>query len=282
MKPRFSGHTAPICRITLSADHIHTTSNDKTLRVWSKENGECLRILETFKYIPYHTADDRYLHVIAWADLFVFNAHSWDRIAQLHLPTSQDLQGVAQDADRLYIPSRDGKLFVIDKTTLKLEQELEIGGSAWAIACGGGHLYLSALDGSIAVWDKALLNPIGRLTGHKANVQRLEVDDRYLYSLSADRDLIVWSQDTGDVIKRLPKVFRRSMIGLRPGDRFVYLANAGEGLKVLDKGTWAFVATRPDLRVPYGKAMAVDDEYLYLGLNDFSLNAYPKGDLVSH
>lgn len=82
------------------------------------------------------------------------------------------------------------------------------------------------------------------------------------------------------VVKHLPRVFKRSLISLVPDDRFVYLANAEEGLKILEKETWEFVGARPDLRVPYGKAMAVDANYLYLGLADFSLNAYPKRELA--
>ena len=177
-------------------------------------------------------------------------------------------------------PDQGQKLSQGQKPNQGLANTLETGGSAWAIACGDKHLYLSSLEGSIAVWDKASLGSIQTLTAHKKNVQRLAVDDRYLYSLSADRDLVVWNQGNGALVKLLPKAFKRSMIGIQPGDRFVYLANAEEGLKVLEKETWEWVGARPELGVPYGKAMAVDAGYLYLGLNDFSINAYAKKDLI--
>lgn len=279
MKTRFCGHSAPICKITINDGYIHSTSNDKTLRVWHRETGECVYVVDGFKYIPTHAADSRYIYVLAWSDVFIFDVQTWEKVTQLHMDTEQDLQGVVADEQQIYITARDGKLFVIDKGCFEVIRTLETGGSAWATASSAQHLYLSSLGGSITVWDKAQLRPVQVLHGHKANVQRLAVDDRYLYSLSADRDLIVWSRTGGDLVRRIPKVFRRSMIGIAPGDQHVYLANAEEGLKILEKGTWRIAGARPDLRVPYGKGMAAEEGMLYLGLTDFSINVIPEAGL---
>jgi WD40 repeat protein len=85
---RFVGHTGPICSITVTPDRVHTASNDKTLRVWCKKSGECLRILETFEHIPTHIADERFLYVIDWADVHVFDALTLDKVARLHPPSA--------------------------------------------------------------------------------------------------------------------------------------------------------------------------------------------------
>lgn len=274
------GHSDIIAGITLGANRIHTVSNDKTLRIWDKATGECVRVLKGFGYIPIHAADERFIYLTAWADLIVFDAETGEKIAEMRLATDKDLQAIAMDESRVFISARDGKLFVIDKDRLAVDQTLDKDGSSWALACGRGRLYLSHVDGSVAVWDRATLRPLGLLTGHRGNIQRLAVDDRYLYSLSADRALIVWSQEDGTSVERLSKVFARSMIGMVSDETYLYLANVSEGLKILEKESWEFVATRPDLRVPYGKGMAVDTRCLYLGLADFSIAILDKEGVI--
>jgi WD40 repeat protein len=69
------------------------------------------------------------------------------------------------------------------------------------------------VDKSILVWEKGSFEVVRMLMGHKGNVQRVCVNDRYLLSVSVDLSAILWDKTRCDPLYRITKAHTKAING---------------------------------------------------------------------
>lgn len=276
-----TGHKDRIINLGYDPTYLYSCSKDKTIRVWNKQTKQCIHILTGFPRSPTMSVDENYLYAKSNNKLSVWDKRTWTQISRDVLPTDPDLQDVIHDEKHIYTSARDGRIFIIDKDSFSLKQEIQAHtGGIWSITQDDEYLYSASVDTTIKVWDKKDHSLQSILTGHKANIQSLCVNDRAIYSFSTDKVLLAWDKSSGELLASLKKVFKRGVLGVFCHQRFVLATSAAEGIKFLTPTSLEPVAT-VDYKISNGKAVAVDGDVFYLGLTDHSILMIHIDDLLA-
>lgn len=197
-----SGHEDAIGRITWSpcGRFIASPSEDKTVRIWNAETGECLSILEGHKYSVYSVAWSPNGQLLATGSnnegIHIWSAETYQKLTVLEV---NEFGGEALDwsldSNLLAVGCKDYKIRILEVATGQEVRVLRghtgrINCLAWSpdgkkLASGGGHK-----DETIRVWNAHSGNLTHTLIGHTNYVNCI--------AWSPNSDLLVSGAGTGD------------------------------------------------------------------------------------
>lgn len=161
------GHIDLINRIAWSPDgkYLASPSNDKTIRIWDVNNGECFQCLR---------GHDRQVSCVAWS------------------PDGQFLASGADEKDILIWDIQSGK-----NTNVLKGHTSSILCLAWS---GDGRMLASgSVDKRIIIWDASTLQEIKSLTEHTSLIEGLNwsPNNLRLASASGDKTVKIWDVTNG-------------------------------------------------------------------------------------
>jgi len=125
-----------------------------------------------------------------------YSLYVWDRTTGAPLAelagAESDLNSVATDADRIYLSSSDGNVYVwsLEFAPLKILDDCR--DQVTGAAAARGFLYASCHDGSLYVWELPGFRLARRLEAGGAPLQGLAVEDDMVFAASGDGGVHVW------------------------------------------------------------------------------------------
>ena len=108
---------------------------------------------------------------------------------QLGHDLSSDICGIAVDDDAIYCSIRNGKIITLDKQSYQIKEFAISGSSMWSIKTYNKYLLAGTVDGKLLLLDKSSLSIEKNLVLGKKNIGSLHIDGRTLYAASHDGKL---------------------------------------------------------------------------------------------
>lgn len=118
---------------------------------------------------------------------------------QLGDDLSSDICGMAVDRDTIYCSIRNGKIITLDRQSYLPREYTVSESSMWSIKIYGSHLICGTVDGKLLLLDKSTLFTEKELALGKKNVGSLYVDGETLYAASHDGRLFKIGMNTFEV-----------------------------------------------------------------------------------
>jgi len=211
------GHTGYIGRIAWSPDGrmLASPSEDKTIRLWDAETGECLRMLEGHEDQVYSVAFDPTGRTLA--------SGSGDKTVKLWEPASGKLRrtlkghqsaiwsvGFDPAGRTLASGGSDGTVNLWDLASGEVHRTLGPHPSyvsSVAFDRQGSFLVCAVGFGSpmVKLWETSSGKVLHTLTGHEGQVNSVAIDNEGLSvaSSAGDKTIKLWAADTGQLIRTL-------------------------------------------------------------------------------
>ena len=108
---------------------------------------------------------------------------------QLGNDLSSDICGIAVDHDTIYCSIRNGKIITLDKQSYLVNKFVVSESSMWSIKTYGQNLICGTVDGKLLLLDKSTLSIEKNLVLGKKNIGSLYIDGETLYAASHDGKL---------------------------------------------------------------------------------------------
>ena len=108
---------------------------------------------------------------------------------QLGNDLSSDICGIAVDHDTIYCSIRNGKIITLDKQSYLVNKFVVSESSMWSIKTYGQNLICGTVDGKLLLLDKSTLSTEKILVLGKKNIGSLYIDGETLYAASHDGKL---------------------------------------------------------------------------------------------
>ncbi|MBD5479125.1 MAG: hypothetical protein HDR14_07510 [Lachnospiraceae bacterium] len=108
---------------------------------------------------------------------------------QLGSDLSSDICGIAVDHDTIYCSIRNGKIITLDKRSHLVKEFIVSESSMWSIKTYGQYLICGTVDGKLLLLDKSTLSIEKNLVLGKKNIGSLYIDGETLYAASHDGKL---------------------------------------------------------------------------------------------
>ncbi len=108
---------------------------------------------------------------------------------QLGSDLSSDICGIAVDKDTIYCSIRNGKMITVDRHSYLIKEFVVSENSMWSIKTYGQHLICGTVDGKLLLLDKSTLSIEKALVLGKKNIGSLYIDGETLYAASHDGKL---------------------------------------------------------------------------------------------
>ncbi|RPJ49472.1 MAG: hypothetical protein EHM21_07025, partial [Chloroflexi bacterium] len=162
-----------------------------------------------------------------------------------------------------------GRLVVVDKRDFDRAREFkEHEGSIWGMDADDEFLYTCGVDQTTRVWAKGTFRVARVLVGHKSNVQRVRVNERYIVTGSADRSAIVYDKASGTLLHHLRRAQAKAVNGLLLWQNYLMTSSNADGkAKVWDLETGQ-LKKELDLCVQAGSGV-IDGSRVLLPLRQF-------------
>lgn len=232
------GHEWYIRSANIDDNRVFTSSNDKTLKIWDSENGECVRTITSIGW---------------WADVLlpardrrgVFTFDRMEGVRRWDIETGECVQkGLVHITGDILCPlvfpdeclasvatTGYNQMYVANMLTRELPKRLNSGAwptthektvKAWALSPDGRTALSASSDCTIGVWDIKSGACRTVLKGHSHWVTHVEVtrDGRYLISFGRDRTIRVWNLLSGECLLVYAHTTDISSIAIR-GDLIV-------------------------------------------------------------
>jgi WD40 repeat protein len=226
---RLTRHEGGVLTVDISPDGntIVTGSNDKTVRLWSKD-GTLLQTLPhqgTVHRVVFSPTGDRVITSSLDGTLQVWSINGQKRLhIQAH---GQPIWGVAVSPDGKLIASASGdrtiKLWHADGTPVAT---LPVTNTAWSVAFSpdGTQIAGAILDGTIQRWTLEG-QPLPSIQAHQAEVWDLVYcgESNRLVSVSSDRTIKVWDSD-GALLHTLQPPESSAQLGVDCSDKDGFIA----------------------------------------------------------
>lgn len=97
-----------------------------------------------------------------------------------------DICGIAVDRDRIYCSIRNGKIITLDRQSYLVNEYTVSESSMWSVITYGSHLVCGTVDGKLLLLDKSTLSTEKELVLSGKNIGSLYVEGETLYAASHD------------------------------------------------------------------------------------------------
>lgn len=108
---------------------------------------------------------------------------------QLGNDLSSDICGMAVDGNTIYCSIRNGKMITVDRQSYRIEEFIVSESSMWSIKTYDSYLVCGTVDGKVLILDKSALSIEQKLVLGKKNIGSLYIDGETLYAASHDGKL---------------------------------------------------------------------------------------------
>ena len=108
---------------------------------------------------------------------------------QLGHDLSSDICGIAIDEDTVYCSIRNGKIITLDKQSYRVREFFVAGSSMWSIKTYSQYLLAGTVNGKLLLLDKSTLSIEKSLNLGKKNIGSLHIDGGTLYAAGHDGKL---------------------------------------------------------------------------------------------
>lgn len=100
-----------------------------------------------------------------------------------------DICGMAADRDTVYCSIRNGKIITLNRQSHLVKEHTVCESSMWSVKIYGPYLVCGTVDGKLLLLDKSTLSPEKELVLGRKNIGSLYVDGETLYAASHDGKL---------------------------------------------------------------------------------------------
>ncbi|CAM4532733.1 unnamed protein product [Leuciscus chuanchicus] len=202
--------------VTLSGDAIFSTSQDSTLKMFSKENG--LQRSVSFSNMALSSClmlpDDEIVVCSSWDNNVYFYSIAYGRRQETLMGHDDAVSHICWRDDKLYTASWDStvkiwKCVAADVSSNKrsgfdplAEFEHEAGVNSLDLSPAGTLMATGTKEGTLTVWDVTSPVPLNQLTCHTGRIHQLAFspDSRHILSVGEDSCLAVTDVQTGMLI----------------------------------------------------------------------------------
>uniref|UniRef100_A0A673G4T2 Neutral sphingomyelinase (N-SMase) activation associated factor n=1 Tax=Sinocyclocheilus rhinocerous TaxID=307959 RepID=A0A673G4T2_9TELE len=199
--------------VTLSGDSIFSTSQDSTLKMFSKENG--LQRSMSFSNMALSSClmlpDDKIVVCSSWDNNVYFYSIAYGRRQDTLMGHDDAVSHICWRDDKLYTASWDSTVKIwkcvaddisSNKRTqfdLLAEFEHEAGVNTLDLSPAGTLLATGTKEGTLTLWDIANPLPLNQLTCHSGKIHQVAFspDSRHVLSVGEDSCLVVTDVQTG-------------------------------------------------------------------------------------
>lgn len=101
---------------------------------------------------------------------------------QLGNDLSSDICGLAVDADTIYCSIRNGRMMTLDRHSYRIQEFQVSDNSAWCLKRYDKYLVCGTVDGKLLILDKTTLSVVKTLTLGKKNIGSLHIEGETLYA----------------------------------------------------------------------------------------------------
>lgn len=108
---------------------------------------------------------------------------------QLGSDLSSDICGIAVDHDTVYCSIRNGKMITVDRRSHQIRELIVSQSSMWSMKAYQSCLICGTVDGKLLLLDKSTLSAVKKLVLGKKNIGSLWMDGDTLYAASHDGKL---------------------------------------------------------------------------------------------
>ncbi len=108
---------------------------------------------------------------------------------QLGNDLSSDICGMAVDNDTIYCSIRNGKIITLDRKSYLIKEFIISESSMWSIKTYDSYLVCGTVDGKLLLLDKSTLSIVKEVVLGKKNIGSLHIDGETLYAASHDGKL---------------------------------------------------------------------------------------------
>ncbi|MDE7178004.1 MAG: hypothetical protein K2O59_09325 [Lachnospiraceae bacterium] len=128
---------------------------------------------------------------------------------QLGNDLSSDICGIAVDHDAIYCSIRNGKMITLDKQSYLVKEFMISESSMWSIKTIDQYLLCGTVDGKLLLLDKSTLSIAKSLVLGKKNIASLYIDGGILYAASHDGKLFKIGMESFEIETSIKKVHKK-------------------------------------------------------------------------
>lgn len=128
---------------------------------------------------------------------------------QLGNDLSSDICGIAVDSDTIYCSIRNGKIVTLDKQSYQVKEFVVSESSMWSIKTYDQYLIAGTVDGKLLLLDKSTLSIEKSLVLGKKNIGSLYIDGETLYAASHDGKLFKISMRNFEIETSIKNVHKK-------------------------------------------------------------------------
>lgn len=128
---------------------------------------------------------------------------------QLGDDLSSDICGIAVDKDTVYCSIRNGKLITLDRQSYLLKEFWISESSMWSVKIFDSYLVCGTVDGKLLLLDKSTLSLVKQLVLGKKNIGDLYIEGETLYAASHDGKLFKISMRSFEVESLMRNVHKK-------------------------------------------------------------------------
>ncbi len=246
----FAGHLKGVRSVAFSPDSSSAFSvgEDRSIRIWDRETGRCLKNLRTFTFVPVAGvfSPDGKLAATCYGDAFK-TVDLWNMDQAMLLRRYQGMAAVglqfSQNSHCLAAWGSTGCLHVLDTSSERVIRELpEVPGqiSSLAFLGEGVRLVVGTKDGRLMIIVPESREPIVTATAHRGPVSCLDVSPESDVILTGGEDEIVglWDADSGEEIARF-SAHRGNVATVRfmPDGKYFISSSEDETIKVWESAS---------------------------------------------
>uniref|UniRef100_A0A673KQN5 Protein FAN-like n=1 Tax=Sinocyclocheilus rhinocerous TaxID=307959 RepID=A0A673KQN5_9TELE len=183
--------------VTLGGDSIFSTSQDSTLKMFSKENG--LQRSVSFSNMALSSClmlpDDKIVVCSSWDNNVYFYSVAYGRRQDTLMGHDDAVSHICWRDDKLYTASWDSTVKVFLISPAKFVNTLDLSPAGTLLATG-------TKEGTLTLWDIANPLPLNQLTCHSGKINQVAFspDSRHILSVGEDSCLAVTDVQTGMLI----------------------------------------------------------------------------------
>lgn len=131
---------------------------------------------------------------------------------QLGNDLSSDICGMAVDNDTIYCSIRNGKIITLDRQSYLIKEFNVSESSMWSIKTYGSYLICGTVDGKLLLLDKSTLSIEKKLVLGKKNIGSLYINGETLYAASHDGKLFKISMRSFAIETSMKNVHKKMFV----------------------------------------------------------------------